>query len=33
MTDATTRGPDPAARVLEDRLSRERLKPYRAAVG
>ena len=33
MTDATTRGPNPAARVLEDRLSRERLKPYRAAVG
>ncbi len=33
MTDATPRRPDPLARVLEDRLSSERLRPYRAAVG
>jgi len=33
MTDATPRRLDPVARALEDRLSRERLKSYRAAVG
>lgn len=30
---AAPRGPNPLAGVLEDRLSRERLKPYRDAVG
>ncbi len=33
MTDAIPRRANPLARVLEDCLSRERLKPYRAAVG
>jgi len=33
MTDATPRGSYPIARALEARLSRERLRPYRSAVG